>query len=565
MTKVIMYLAESGAVLAFFYLLYVLVLKRETFFNLNRFFLLGILVFSIVFPFMSFDSSPAKIPLLEQQVQEISKFRMSYYDAMARWEFENFREKPLAGGKEYVESEATFNWADFGIKAFLTLYVIGVALCLSRITVGFYRLWRMTVIYPKENVDGLKVVRLPNPVAPFSFLNYVFVHKDTVVSPEFEQILAHEKVHVEQRHSLDLIFVQFLASFLWFNPLIWKLIKSLKATHEYIADEKIMNSGYSLVEYQTMLLSQLISNNSNGLVHNFNLSFIKKRITMMKNNKSGRSGKVKVAMALSVVVLSSVIFIQCNSGIDEQVSHNVEHSSVVDFAHGVDLPVLPETKYKFTGDMEDAVDLTITGNQVMINGKGYGLDEVVPVLKEVTQSERSIMILRVDKDQRMKFVREVMDQLREADRRKLLYLGKNAQGEKVEVALLLPPSKQDMAKYHETPLPDPYELVASGQLKSLKIDLGQNESVETRQKVYDFVMGHVKNSSRDYVVIGDYADEDRFGDYLVNVLDIQEGFKLVYQEKALEIHEKDYLELEKEEFAAIRKEIPMAVHIANNG
>lgn len=565
MTKVIMYLAESGAVLAFFYLLYVLVLKRETFFNLNRFFLLGILVFSIVFPFMSFDSSPAKIPLLEQQVQEISKFRMSYYDAMARWEFENFREKPLAGGKEYVESEATFNWADFGIKAFLTLYVIGVALCLSRITVGFYRLWRMTVIYPKENVDGLKVVRLPNPVAPFSFLNYVFVHKDTVVSPEFEQILAHENVHVEQRHSLDLIFVQFLASFLWFNPLIWKLIKSLKATHEYIADEKIMNSGYSLVEYQTMLLSQLISNNSNGLVHNFNLSFIKKRITMMKNNKSGRSGKVKVAMALSVVVLSSVIFIQCNSGLDEQVSHNVEHSSVVDFAHGVDLPVLPETKYKFTGDMEDAVDLTITGNQVMINGKGYGLDEVVPVLKEVTQSERSIMILRVDKDQRMKFVREVMDQLREADRRKLLYLGKNAQGEKVEVALLLPPSKQGMAKYHEAPLPDPHELVASGQLKSLKIDLGQNESVETRQKVYDFVMGHVKNSSRDYVVIGDYADEDRFGDYLVNVLDIQEGFKLVYQEKAREIHEKDYLELEKEEFAAIRKEIPMAVHIANNG
>jgi beta-lactamase regulating signal transducer with metallopeptidase domain len=153
----------------------------------------------------------------------------------------------------------------------------------------------MIAIYPHAEMDGVKIIKLPFPTAPFSFFRYVFVRDEMVGTPEFDHILAHERTHIQQKHSLDLIFVQLLAAFLWFNPVIWLLIKSLKTTHEYIADKKIINSGYSLVEYQTLLLKQLISNNSFGLVHNFNLSFIKKRITMMTHKKSGWSGKVKVA------------------------------------------------------------------------------------------------------------------------------------------------------------------------------------------------------------------------------------------------------------------------------
>ena len=166
-----------------------------------------------------------------------------------------------------------------------------------------------------------------------------------VGTPEFDQILAHERTHIQQKHSIDLIFVQLLAAFFWFNPVIWRLIKSLKTTHEYIADKKIINSGYSLVEYQTLLLKQLISNNSFGLVHNFNLSFIKKRITMMKNKKSGWSGKVKVAMTIAITLIGGAIIIQCNSRIDEQVSLKSEIPSTLEFAQGVDLPRLPETGY----------------------------------------------------------------------------------------------------------------------------------------------------------------------------------------------------------------------------
>lgn len=95
MINLIIYLLESSAILASFYLLYVLVLKRETFFSLNRFFLIGILVFSMLFPLLSFDFNPNKAVSMKGPIEEISKFRMSYYEAMASWEFDS-RSTPVS-------------------------------------------------------------------------------------------------------------------------------------------------------------------------------------------------------------------------------------------------------------------------------------------------------------------------------------------------------------------------------------------------------------------------------------------------------------------------------------
>lgn len=566
MGKIIMYLLESSAVLAFFYLLYVLILRRETFFSLNRFFLLGILVFSMLFPFMSFDFNPGKVEVLEHPVKEISKFRMSYFDTMAKWEFENFSGSVSAETAVNANSAegSGFRWLSIVITGFLMLYAIGVVVCLSRVTMALRWLWKMIATYPHEKIDNMKVVKLPNPVAPFSFLEYVFIHEGTAGSPEFDQILAHEKTHIQQRHSIDLIFVQLVAAFLWFNPLIWKLIKSLKTTHEYIADEKIMNAGYSLVEYQTMLLSQLISNNSYGLVHNFNLSFIKKRIAMMKNNKSGWSGKVKVAGTIIAGVVASIIFVQCNSKIEEQVSPEPIESVAAAFTNGINLPVLPEIRYKFNGDLNDAVNLTIAGDKVMINEKDCELGEMVSAIEKSGLSEKGIIVTRIDKDQKMKLVRDVLQELRKADRRKLLYLGQTRDGKKVETALLLPPTAEHaINKYNVKPVLDPEEYIAAGKLDPLRIDLGRKVEDITGQEIYDFVMSHVNKNSTDYLVVAKYNDDDTYGHYLSNFLLIQEGFRKIYEEQAQKVFGKDYYDLGKEEFASIRKNIPMSVAVSD--
>jgi beta-lactamase regulating signal transducer with metallopeptidase domain len=335
MSSLILYLLESSAVLAFFYVLYILVLKRETFFSFNRFFLIGILVFSLLSPFLKFDFIPSNVVAVEQPIEEISKIRLSYYEAIADWEIENLSstESLELSGENTSVFYSGIEWAKIIQTILFIIYLVGIVACLSRTIWTLRGIWKMTRIYPNDIIDGVKVIKIPSPIAPFSFLNYVFVPNSLNNPPDFDQIMAHEKIHIEQRHSIDLIFVQLLAAFLWFNPLIWQLIKSLKTTHEYIADKKIINAGYSLVEYQSLLLRQLISNNSFGLVHNFNLSFIKKRITMMEIKKSGWEGRAKVAMVLCAVVLFSLFIVQCNAVIDEPIKIKKEIKQIKKDTH----------------------------------------------------------------------------------------------------------------------------------------------------------------------------------------------------------------------------------------
>jgi len=564
MAKLILYLLESSAILSLFYLLYILILRRETFFSLNRFFLLGALAFSLVFPLLSFDVNPVNAVAVERPIEEISRFRMSYYEAMALWEFDSYQHAPTKGKqvREGISHYSANDWITRLASVLLVVYAIGIVLCLSRTVWTLRWIRKMISIYPQQRIDTVKVIKVPYPTAPFSFLNYVFIHEAMVDTPEFEQILAHERTHIQEKHSIDLIFVQLLAAFLWFNPVIWQLIKSLKTTHEYIADKKIINSGYSLVEYQTLLLKQLISYNSFGLVHNFNLSFIKKRIIMMTNKKSGWLGKVKVAMAIAGAVICGAVIIQCNSKLDDQDIIS-KTKSADDFAHGINVPVLPESGYRFNGDSKDALHFSIAENKFTINGVNRELNEIASVIETGGVPTLSGHIeLIVDKDQKMKFVKDVQMELRKADRRKLLYLAQTETGLKVESIILLPPTPENAARSGMPEQPDISAIEAEGKTDILKIELGNNAGVINQQKVYDFVTTHMKRKSTDYVVAAKFNDDDTYEQYLVNLAYVKEGFHQLYQERAHEMFGKDYFTIEKEEYKAVREGVPMAISIS---
>jgi len=252
MIKFLIYLLESSAVLAVFYILYIVVMKKETFFNLNRFFLIGIAIFSLLLPLVSFDFSQGKIPVIDNSIEEFNNFRTSYHETMETWDSDIYK-IPVSTDvitTKVVES-ATVNWSDILLKFLIGLYILGVVFCISKLFWTFGKLRKMIITHPKTQIDGITVVNVSDPIAPFSFLKYAFVYEGIIDHRELDQIIAHEKTHIEEKHSIDLIFVQSLAAFLWFNPLIWKLIKSLKTIHEYIADKKIIKAGYSLVDYQT--------------------------------------------------------------------------------------------------------------------------------------------------------------------------------------------------------------------------------------------------------------------------------------------------------------------------
>lgn len=556
MAKLFIYLLESGAVLACFYLLYILVLRRETFFSLNRFFLIGILIFSLLFPLLSFDFNSAKVMAVERPLEEISKLRKSYYEAMALWEFSG-----RAAAADHVDegkSPVLINSRENLIfNILLMVYIIGILVCLSRLAWTFTWIRKMIKSSPQVEVDGMKIIKLSTPIAPFSFLQYVFVHHALVNTPDFDQILAHEKTHIQERHSFDLIFVQLLAAFLWFNPVIWWLIKSLKTTHEYIADKKIISSGYSLVAYQTLLLRQLISNNSYGLVHNFNLSFIKKRITMMKN-KSGWSGKVKVAMAMICTVIFSGIMVQCNSSLEEEAPTVSELTTENAQTKGLSLPTLTDSRDPVALDLKDALYFAIADDQLTINGKPYKVDEIVSMIKKEDYSHPVTIIMSIDKDQEMGFISDVQMELRKADQRKIVYVGQTHEGKSVKTRLLLPPFPNSQYEKHE---PSNEEMSAAG-LDILKIDLGETKGAITQKQVYDFVISHMKKQSSAYVVSARFDDDDTYNDYLVNLVYVKAGFNQLYQERAQEMFGRDYDSIGKEEFKAVREGIPMAISIA---
>ncbi|WP_416864171.1 MAG: M56 family metallopeptidase [Imperialibacter sp.] len=570
MAKLIMYLLESSALLAFFYLLYVLVLRKETFFSLNRFFLLGILAFSLLFPLVSFDFSPTEVTALERPIAEISKARISYYEAMAAWEFEA---RSAAGSTQAVAEPgvvagAGADWLRLAIGGILLLYAIGVVVCLSRTFWSLRWIWKVIAHHPHEKLGGMKVVKLPQPISPFSFLNYVFVADSLVDSSEFQQILAHEKTHIEQRHSIDLLIVQLLAAFLWFNPVIWQLIKSLKTTHEYIADKNIITSGYSLVEYQTLLLKQLISNNSFGLVHNFNLSFIKKRITMMTNKQSGWSGKVKVAMAIASTVLFSAIIVQCNSKMDESVAESgLAAETSADIGAGVNLPVLPDNGYTFDGNRSDALNFSIADNKLSIDGKAYNLSDIASAVEKAKLSDHAVIILRVDRDQPMAFVRDVQTELRKVERRKILYMGQTVSGKSFEMPFLLPPTPENAARNRIPEQPDVEELAAQGKMEIMRIRLGDNARMDNQKMVYKFVKGQMEKGSSDYVISAGFDDDDTYSEYLVNLAYIQEAFNQIYQERSQQMFGKDFYDIaanNKEQYQAVRQGIPRAISVAEH-
>ncbi|MBE61234.1 MAG: hypothetical protein CMB89_02625, partial [Flammeovirgaceae bacterium] len=307
MSKLILYLLEASASLAVLYALYLLVLRKLTFFSFNRFFLLAILVVSLALPLLSFELFPSADHVVTKPVAELREMRLAYYQALDDWVFERRSTTELTGANSNFMGSSEMDWKKGLLFTLFGLYLCGIIVLLSRTLWTYTWMRRLKSKHPSEVIDGVLVVKVPYPMAPFSFMNAVFVFEETLQDESFLQILAHEKTHIKQRHSIDLIFVQLIVAIHWFNPAVWHLIKSLKTTHEYIVDKQMINQGYSLVEYQTLLLRQLISNNSYGLVHNFNLSFIKKRITMMKIKESGMAGKAKVAVVFAAVVVYSSV------------------------------------------------------------------------------------------------------------------------------------------------------------------------------------------------------------------------------------------------------------------
>lgn len=134
--------------------------------------------------------------------------------------------------------------------------------------------------------DGTTVVLLDRSIVPMSWMKYVIVSREDYASASSSFILAHEKAHIRLAHSLDLMLADIFTAFQWFNPAAWMMRDDLRAIHEYQADERVLNSGIDVKQYQLILVKKAFALHGRSVANCFNHGKLKKRITIMTLKKS---------------------------------------------------------------------------------------------------------------------------------------------------------------------------------------------------------------------------------------------------------------------------------------
>jgi len=185
-----------------------------------------------------------------------------------------------------------------------TLFMIAFLFYFSISTLLFIRLMRivhriqLTINRnPKRYIQGCEVVLLKKNVMPHTFMNTVFLNKKQFENGDIpDEVLNHELTHVRQKHSLDILFVEFIKIIFWFNPLIYLYKHAIAHNHEYLADEAVLSKGTVIKSYQLMLLKAMEGSSIHGLASSFNFSLTKRRLQMMTQSKTKAKFLFKIVM-----------------------------------------------------------------------------------------------------------------------------------------------------------------------------------------------------------------------------------------------------------------------------
>lgn len=270
----------------FFYGIYFFSLKNKAPFNFIRFYLILALISISLFPVLRFFGVP--FPKIDFFVHLPIK-------------------DPINGiwlNAVTVGSKSQTSHYEASILLYTYLGIAGIQI--MRMLWSFISIVLLWVKSNKTAQDGLNIAITPRQVAVFSIFNWIFIDQKTLSLRDAGLILAHEKLHVQQKHTLDLIFGELLRIILWFNPFIHLIIKEIKANHEFLADVSVVGASGKLKNYQSLLVQLSTSVDFNILTHNFSYSLIKRRINMIKKPKRSMQ-KFKI-YSLTIMAMTGVFF-----------------------------------------------------------------------------------------------------------------------------------------------------------------------------------------------------------------------------------------------------------------
>ena len=268
------YLLKSTFILSLFYVFYILFLREETFFQSIRLYFIGGIITALILPFVTIKKYVITDPNLYAGLSSITE------------------------GQIQTIQETSFSWNEI----LILIYLAGTILFSIKYLVQLTSLLWFLYKNPKFKKGNFTLVETQKKVSPFSFFKYIVINPDSFKEDELSQIIAHEKIHANQYHSIDNILIQILAIFNWFNPFVWLYIKEIQKNLEFIADDHAHKITSNNQNYQHLLLKTISPNYQMALTTNFYNSLIKKRIDMLQKNRSKKIMQFKFAFIIPALI-----------------------------------------------------------------------------------------------------------------------------------------------------------------------------------------------------------------------------------------------------------------------
>ena len=267
---------KSAVYMTAFYIVYSLMLSRDTSYTRNRLFIILSLLSALILPLIT--------------LQSIRPWNIKFFGKILSDVFVTASASSTKSASHDIS---------YGLLNFIcSIYVIVVSIFIFKLLIDLLNLLFLIV---RHKDKGSRIIRFHGfSTSGFSAMGYIFINSR--LNPEDAgQIIRHEQNHLRKNHFIDIIFIEILKAFQWFNPIIYFFDRSLRAIHEYQADQQCINSGVPIVNYQSLLLNQIFKSRAFNLTNSFsNPSLIKKRMVMMTKKRTSSFAGLKMLLAVPV-------------------------------------------------------------------------------------------------------------------------------------------------------------------------------------------------------------------------------------------------------------------------
>lgn len=369
----ISYLIYSTVCMGLVLLFYHAVLARDKIYQINRWYLLGGLLFSLVIPFIPIGIYDSLISISSNtEVPQISVLQVS---------------GNLTDTKS-VNPASYFEWIT---PLLLYLYGIVTFILSVRMILNLYRLQLESMKNPTTIFKGPKVVLVDKEVVPHTFWKTIFINKEQYEKEISQEVLSHELIHAKQNHTLDILIIEIVKTIFWFNPILYFYKKAVQINHEYIADDKVLSNGADIVDYQTLLLKMRMTKSPHYLSNSLNFNITKKRFKMMTLNNSTYRSYLKIVLIIPFFVILGITL-------------GCEPTSLED-------------------EQADNIRLELVDSEtIKLNGKTVAISEVGTVFSNLSLDPKETLIdLKVYKSAPMGMIMDVQKVLRERGALKINY------------------------------------------------------------------------------------------------------------------------------------------------